>query len=365
MLRVDVELGDRGYPILIGPGLLARADSYFPWLSGQQVLIVTNERVGPLFAQQVETALAGCDVRSLVLADGEAHKNLESFQRILDALLTARFARRATVLALGGGVVGDVAGFAAACYQRGAGFIQVPTTLLAQVDSAVGGKTAINHALGKNMIGAFYQPQCVIADTDTLSTLPERELRAGLAEVIKYGVIRDRELFAWLESNIGRLLAREAEALTHVIKRSCEIKAEVVALDERETTDVRAILNFGHTFGHAIENLEGYGAWLHGEAVAAGMVLAADLSARIGWLPAADALRVRRLVERAGLPVVPPASVAGNAFLAAIGLDKKVVDGRVRFVLARKIGEACVTDEVSPAQLRATLQAGSELCLTI
>ena len=362
MVRVDVELGERGYPILIGPRLLGRADSYAPWLGGRQVLIVTNDRVGPLFAHQVKSALAGFDVRSVVLPDGEAHKNLDSFRCILDALLTARFARRATVLALGGGVVGDVAGFAASCYQRGAGFIQVPTTLLAQVDSAVGGKTAVNHALGKNMIGAFYQPQCVIADTDTLATLPERELRAGLAEVIKYGVIRDPELFAWLESNIGLLLARDVAALTHVIRRSCEIKAQVVALDERETTDVRAILNFGHTFAHAIENLEGYGTWLHGEAVAAGMVLAADLSARIGWLAGADALRVRQLVARAGLPVMPPESVAGNDFLAAMGMDKKVVDGRVRFVLARRIGEVAVTHDVSQAQLHATLLARDALC---
>ena len=362
MVRVDVELGERGYPILIGPGLLARAESYATWLSGKQVLIVTNDRVGPLYASQLTSALTGCDVRTIVLPDGEAHKNLDSFRGILDALLAARFERRATVIALGGGVVGDVAGFAAACYQRGAGFIQVPTTLLAQVDSAVGGKTAVNHALGKNMIGAFYQPRCVIADTNTLTTLPERELRAGLAEVIKYGVIRDAALFDWLENNMERLLAREADALTHVIRRSCELKAEVVALDERELTDVRAILNYGHTFGHAIENLEGYGTWLHGEAVGVGMVLAADLSARIGWLPSTDALRIRALVARAGLAVVGPACVTGNEFITAMGLDKKVVDGRVRFVLARRIGEVALTNEVTPAQLRATLHAGDAVC---
>ena len=370
--RVDVALGERSYPILIGPGLLDRAESYAPYLAGKQVLIVTNDRVGPLYGDRVQAALSAFEVRVLQLPDGEQYKTLESYAAILDALLQQRFSRRATVLALGGGVVGDVAGFAAASYQRGAGFIQVPTTLLAQVDSSVGGKTAVNHARGKNMIGAFYQPRCVIADTQTLATLPVREYLAGLAEVVKYGVIQDADFFAWLEANVDALLQRNAAALTHVIRRSCELKAQVVALDEREETDIRAMLNFGHTFGHAIENTQGYGNWLHGEAVAAGMVLAADLSVRVGWLASEDALRIRRLIQRFGLPAMPPSTsvaTAGDststraAFMAAMSLDKKVTDGRIRFILARRIGEVAVTDAVQDAALQATLGAGEDLCM--
>ncbi len=365
--RVEVALGERSYPILIGPGLLDCTESYAPYLAGKQVLIVTNDLVGPLYSDRVQAALAEFEVSVLQLPDGEQYKTLASYAAILDALLQHRFSRRATVLALGGGVVGDVAGFAAASYQRGAGFIQVPTTLLAQVDSSVGGKTAVNHARGKNMIGAFYQPRCVIADTQTLVTLPAREYLAGLAEVVKYGVIQDADFFAWLETNVDALLQRNAEALTYVIRRSCELKAQVVALDEREETDIRAMLNFGHTFGHAIENTQGYGNWLHGEAVAAGMVLAADLSVRVGWLASDDALRIRQLIQRFGLPALPPATAGDSstraAFMSAMSLDKKVTDGRIRFILARRIGEVAVTDAVSDAALQATLGAGEDLCL--
>ena len=361
-VRVQVALGERSYPILIGDDLLGRADSYGPWLPGRQVLIVTNETVGPLYAARVREALAGCDVRELQLPDGEQYKTLDSFAAILDALLEHRFSRRATVLALGGGVIGDLAGFAAACYQRGAGFIQVPTTLLAQVDSAVGGKTAVNHARGKNMIGAFYQPRCVVADTGVLATLPAREYAAGLAEVVKYGVIHDAVFFEWLEANVAALRAREPSALAWIIRRSCEIKAHVVGLDEREETDIRAILNFGHTFGHAIENTQGYGTWLHGEAVAMGMVLAADLSARLGWLARTDAARVRGLLDALGLPVLPPQGLDGPGFRAAMSLDKKVTDGRIRFILARRLGRVEVTDDVPAPMLDATLAAGTALC---
>jgi 3-dehydroquinate synthase len=361
-VRVQVALGERSYPILIGDDLLGRADSYLPWLTGRQVLIVSNETVGPLYAARVREALAGCDVHELLLPDGEQHKTLDSFATILDALLAHRFSRRATVLALGGGVIGDLAGFAAACYQRGAGFVQVPTTLLAQVDSAVGGKTAVNHARGKNMIGAFYQPRCVVADTGVLATLPAREYAAGLAEVVKYGVIHDAVFFEWLEANVAALRARDASALAWIIRRSCEIKAHVVGLDEREETDIRAILNFGHTFGHAIENTQGYGTWLHGEAVAMGMVLAADLSARMGWLARGDAARVRGLLDALGLPVLPPQGLDGPGFRAAMSLDKKVTDGRIRFILARRLGHVEVTDEVPAPMLDATLAAGTALC---
>ncbi len=282
---LDVDLGVRSYPIHIGPGLIDDPELYRPHVSGSQVLIVTNEIVAPLYLDRVEQALRGFQLARVVLPDGEKYKNLEVWNRIMDALLENRFARDCTLVALGGGVVGDMAGFAAACYQRGVAFIQVPTTLLAQVDSSVGGKTGVNHALGKNMIGAFHQPRAVIADTDTLSTLPDRELSAGVAEVIKYGLIRDREFFYWLEANIGPLLERDTEALTFAIERSCRNKAEVVAADEREAGQ-RALLNLGHTFGHAIETGMGYGAWLHGEAVGTGMCMAADLSFRLGWLDA-------------------------------------------------------------------------------
>lgn len=281
MKTLHVELGDRRYPLYIGPGLLGQAELLRPHIAGRQVLVVTNTTVAPLYLERTCAALQGLRYEAVILPDGERYKTLETLDAVFTALLEKRFDRHCTILALGGGVIGDLAGFAAACYQRGVDFIQVPTTLLAQVDSSVGGKTAVNHPLGKNMIGAFYQPRCVLADTETLNTLPDRELSAGLAEVIKYGLIRDRPFLEWLEANLDALLIRDAAALSEAIERSCRNKAEIVAADERETGE-RALLNLGHTFGHAIETGVGYGQWLHGEAVAAGTVLAADLSARLG-----------------------------------------------------------------------------------
>jgi 3-dehydroquinate synthase len=354
MHTLKVDLGSRSYPIHIGSGLLAEAALYRPHLAGAQVLIVTNETVAPLYLATLRSALTGVTVREVILPDGEQYKTLEVWNQIFDALLTARMSRDCTLIALGGGVIGDMAGFAAACYQRGVAFIQVPTTLLAQVDSSVGGKTGVNHPLGKNMIGAFYQPRAVIADTATLATLPQRELSAGLAEVLKYGFIRDAEFLDWLEAQLPALLAREPAALAHAIRRSCEVKAEIVAADEHESGQ-RALLNFGHTFGHAIETGTGYGNWLHGEAVGAGMVLAADLSARLGWLTAEALARVRRVIAAAGLPVAPPSDLSAERFLELMAVDKKVLNGQLRLVLLQQLGTAVVTGEVAPELLRATL----------
>jgi 3-dehydroquinate synthase len=352
---LTVDLGERGYPIFIGPGLISDPDRYRPYVRGRQVLVVSNETVAPLYLEAVEAALAGLDCHRVILPDGEQYKDLDTVNRIFDALLGARLGRDVTLVALGGGVVGDMAGFAAACYQRGVDFIQVPTTLLAQVDSSVGGKTGVNHPLGKNMIGAFHQPRAVVIDTDTLNTLPDRELAAGLAEVVKYGLIRDAAFFDWLVSNHGRLLARDTAALTEAIERSCRNKAEVVAADEREAGQ-RALLNLGHTFGHAIEAGCGYGVWLHGEAVAAGMVLAAQLSARLGWLDAADVTRIRGLLAGFGLPVDPPRELSAERWLALMAVDKKVQAGRLRLVLLRGIGRAEVTADFDAGQLRALLE---------
>lgn len=356
---LTVALGARSYPIHIGTGLLADPELYRPHLSSAQVMIVTNETVSPLYLDAVRGALSDQHTESVVLPDGEEYKTLEIWNRIFDALLSARFGRDCTLIALGGGVIGDMAGFAAACYQRGVGFIQVPTTLLAQVDSSVGGKTGINHPAGKNMIGAFHQPRAVIADTATLATLPQRELSAGLAEVIKYGLIRDADLLAWLEAHMAELLARDPDALAHVIRRSCEIKAEIVAADELES-GVRALLNLGHTFGHAIETGAGYGAWLHGEAVGAGMCMAADLSARLDWLQEGDVERIRRLVTSAGLPTEPPAELPAERLRELMAVDKKVLDGRLRLVLLQHLGEAVVTSDVDPALLDMTLRTRSD-----
>ena len=355
-LRVD--LGDRAYPIHIGPGLLDRADLLLPHLAQKRVAIVTNTTVGPLYLERLGKTLgdAGVQVDSVVLPDGEAYKNWETLNLIFDALLARRAERKTTLVALGGGVIGDLTGFAAACYQRGMPFIQVPTTLLAQVDSSVGGKTGINHPLGKNMIGAFYQPQLVLADTDTLATLPDRELSAGLAEVIKYGLIRDQPFLEWLEAHLDQLVARDTAALTYAIRRSCENKAEVVAADEKEAGQ-RALLNLGHTFGHAIEAGMGYGNWLHGEAVAAGTMLAADLSRRLGTLCQADVDRIARLFRRAGLPVLAP-NLGEASYMESMGVDKKVEGGKIRFVLFRKLGEAymaALRDNTEQAALQATL----------
>ncbi len=351
---LTVALGARSYPIFIGTGLLGDPACYRPYLAGRQVMIVTNETVAPLYLKTVAGALDGTRLETVILPDGEVYKTQAVLERVYDALLGARFGRDCTLVALGGGVIGDMAGFAAACYQRGVDFIQVPTTLLAQVDSSVGGKTGINHPLGKNMIGAFHQPRAVIADTATLDTLPERELSAGLAEVIKYGLIRDPAFFDWLEARMPDLLDRDPAALAEAVLRSCANKAEVVAADERESGE-RALLNLGHTFGHAIETGMGYGEWLHGEAVGAGMCMAADLSARLGWLPAADLGRTRDLIARARLPTAPPPGLIAKRFLELMAVDKKVLEGRLRLVLLRAIGEALVTDQFDPVLLRETL----------
>ncbi|MDO9226032.1 MAG: 3-dehydroquinate synthase [Pseudomonadota bacterium] len=355
MQTLSVDLGDRAYPIHIGPGLLDRGDLVLPHLRQQRAVIVTNTTVGPLYLEQFTRTLAGTGVQveTVVLPDGETYKNWETLNTIFDALLTQRAERKTTLIALGGGVIGDLTGFAAACYQRGMPFIQVPTTLLAQVDSSVGGKTGINHPLGKNMIGAFYQPQLVLADIDTLATLPDRELSAGLAEIIKYGLIRDLPFLEWLEANMEKLVARDTESLMYAIYRSCQNKAEVVAADERESGQ-RALLNLGHTFGHAIETGMGYGVWLHGEGVSAGTMLAADLSRRMGLLAQTDVERMADLFRRAGLPVAAP-DLGYDAYMNYMAVDKKVESGRIRFVLLRKLGDAFVTADYDPAALRATL----------
>ncbi|MBD1587635.1 3-dehydroquinate synthase [Pseudomonas typographi] len=356
MQTLKVELAERSYPIYIGEGLLANPQCFLPHVAGKQVAIVTNETVAPLYLAQLEQALAGRAVISVVLPDGEAHKNWETLQLIFDGLLKARHDRRTTIVALGGGVVGDMAGFAAACYQRGVDFIQVPTTLLSQVDSSVGGKTGINHPLGKNMVGAFYQPKAVVIDTASLRTLPARELSAGMAEVIKYGLICDEPFLGWLEASIEPLMGLDPQALTEAIARSCQAKADVVNADERET-GVRATLNLGHTFGHAIETHMGYGVWLHGEAVGAGTAMALEMSMRLGWIDQAARDRGLRLLLRAGLPVVPPAAMGADDFLRHMAVDKKVLDGRMRLVLLRRLGEAVVTDDYPQETLRATLTA--------
>jgi 3-dehydroquinate synthase len=358
MHTVHVNLEERSYPIYIAPGLLDDP-TWIVHLRGRQVMIVTNTMVGPQYQTRVERTLeqhhAGGVVKSVVLPDGEEHKTLTVMYEIVTALLQNKFDRGCALLALGGGVVGDIAGFAAACYQRGVDYLQFPTSLLAQVDSAVGGKTAVNHALGKNMIGSFHQPRAVVADTGTLRTLPHRELRAGLAEVIKYGLIRDADFFNWLEANLDALMNRDDAALAYAIARSCRNKAEVVAADERESGD-RALLNLGHTFGHAIETGLGYGVWLHGEAVAAGMVMAADLSHRLGWLSRGDVTRIRTLLKRAGLPAAAPASLDPSRFNELMAVDKKTQAGHLRLVLLKRIGEAVVTADFGSPALMATLQ---------
>lgn len=350
MLTLEVNLGSRSYSILIGPGLLDRAASYREHLSARQLLIVTDDNVAPLYLQRVQGALAGREVTTVVVPAGEASKTLAHWANLLDRLVENGFHRDCAVVALGGGVVGDLAGFAAACYQRGVGFVQMPTTLLAQVDSAVGGKTGVNHAQGKNLIGAFYQPYLVLADTDTLRTLPERELRAGLAEVIKYGAIMDADFFAWLENSLDALLALDSGVLSQTIKRCCEMKAQIVAADELEH-GIRGLLNFGHTFGHAIENCAGYGRWLHGEAVSIGMAMAAEFSVGLGLLDAAAATRLNNLLERAGLPLTAPDLKAEDLY-AAMALDKKVLAGQLRLVLLDQLGAARLVTDFESAKLR-------------
>ncbi len=357
MRTLNVELDERSYPIRIGAGLIADPGLILPYLKTRRVAVVTNDVVGPLYLASFVAGLQahGLRVTEIVLPDGEAHKDWATLNLIFDGLLGDRCDRSTTLIALGGGVVGDMTGFAAATYQRGVPFIQVPTTLLSQVDSSVGGKTAINHPLGKNMIGAFYQPRLVLADIGVLGTLPDRELKAGLAEVIKYGLIRDLPFLEWLETNIERLLARDPDALVEAVERSCRNKAEVVAADETEQGE-RATLNLGHTFGHAIETGLGYGEWLHGEAVAAGAVMAADLSRRLGWLSDADVARVRSIHERAGLPV-KGAALGAERYLELMAHDKKVSDGTLRLVLLKQIGQAVISAEASQDQIRASIEA--------
>lgn len=354
MRTLSVDLGDRSYPIMIGAGLLSKPELLRPYIAGRQVAVVSNETVAPLYLQQLLAALEGYQVRSIILPDGEAYKNFETLQLIFDGLLEARHDRKTTLIALGGGVIGDMTGFAAACYQRGVDFIQVPTTLLSQVDSSVGGKTGINHPLGKNMIGAFYQPKAVLIDIDTLRTLPAREVSAGLAEVIKYGLICDEPFLLWLEQNMAGLLDLNAERLTEAIERSCAAKAKVVAADEREG-GIRAILNLGHTFGHAIETEQGYGNWLHGEAVAAGTVMALQMSYLLGWIDAAARDRAVHLLKAARLPVVPPAEMSAADFAKHMAVDKKVQDGKLRLVLLKALGEAVVSSDFTRQALDQTL----------
>jgi 3-dehydroquinate synthase len=357
MTTLNVSLGQRSYPIHIGPRLL---EGGLDMIVGKRVTIVTNAVVAPLYLERLKGMMArtGVEESAVVLPDGEAYKTWESLNAIYDHLLAERCDRTMPIVALGGGVIGDLAGFAAATYQRGVPFIQVPTTLLAQVDSSVGGKTGINHPRGKNMIGAFWQPRLVIADTDTLNTLPDRELSAGLAEIIKYGLIRDLPFLEWLEANMDKLMARDAGALTFAIERSCINKAEVVAGDELETAKEggRALLNLGHTFGHAIETGSGYGTWLHGEAVAAGTMMAAELSRRLGWLADSDVERIRSLLRRAALPVIGPA-LGADRYLDLMGHDKKVVAGRLRLVLLKQIGTAVTWADAPQAEIRAAIDA--------
>lgn len=352
---LKVELGTRSYPILIGSGLLARRSLFDEHVKGQDLLLVSNTTVGPLYSAALHKGLAGRKVVEVTLPDGEAHKTLATVSRMLDVLVANRFGRDCTVVALGGGVVGDMAGFAAASYQRGVSYVQVPTTLLAQVDSSVGGKTGVNHPGGKNLIGAFHQPRAVIADTDTLRTLPKRELQAGLAEVIKYGLISDAPFFAWLEQHMPDLLAGKADALAHVIEVSCRIKAEIVGRDERELGE-RAYLNLGHTFGHALESATAYRKWLHGEAVGAGLMMAATMSAESGLMDASAVQRVKRLLEAAGLPT-EERSLKPDTVLEHMRIDKKVQGGRIRLVLLRGIGSCFVTADYKDDALRRTLEA--------
>ncbi len=354
--ELKVDLDDRSYSIFIGHQLLGEPDLIRPHIHGGSALVVSNTKVAPLYLEPLQESLDAAAIRHdrLILEDGERFKTMASVESILDLLLQSRHDRRCTVIALGGGVVGDIAGFAASIYQRGVNFIQIPTTLLSQVDSSVGGKTGVNHPLGKNMIGAFYQPQCVVIDIDTLSTLPARELSAGMAEVIKYGLIHDAAFFDWIERNIGSLMQGDSAQLAEAILISCRTKARVVELDERES-GLRAILNLGHTFGHAIETVQGYGNWLHGEAVAAGMVMAIDLSIRHGWIDESVRRRSVELLRKAALPVAPPADMNAEQFLEVMAIDKKAVDGQIKLVLLRALGEAFVSSDYDTALLRETL----------
>jgi 3-dehydroquinate synthase len=355
MKTLHVDLGNRTYPIFIAAGILSQTDLVGPYIKGKQVMIVSNDIVAPLYLDKAKAAFKGFHVESIVLPDGEAYKTLETVNTIFDVLLQKRCERSVTLVALGGGVVGDMCGFAAACYQRGVPFIQMPTTLLSQVDSSVGGKTGVNHPLGKNMIGAFYQPQCVVIDTNTLNTLDDRQYAAGVAEVIKYGLLGDGEFFTWLEDNQNALRGRNPSALAYAIERSCQDKADIVAKDEKEA-GVRALLNLGHTFGHAIEAGLGYGKYLHGEAIAVGMRMAADMSARLGWISEADVARIEALLNAFNLPIKVPSELNPQRMLNLMKVDKKVQDGKIRLVLMEQIGKAIISDNYDSEILKQTLQ---------
>ncbi len=350
-----VEIGPRRYPIYIGSGLLSETDLLRRHIPKQQAMIVSNTTVADLYVDKLTEALTDKQCDTVILPDGEQFKNLDTLNQIFDQLLKQKHHRGTVIIAFGGGVIGDMAGFAASCYQRGVPFIQVPTTLLAQVDASVGGKTAVNHALGKNMIGAFHQPLAVIIDTDTLNTLATREFNAGLAEVIKYGLIHDMDFFAWLEGNINKIIAKEAQALQTMIYHCCQIKADIVAADETEQ-GIRALLNLGHTFGHAFENGLGYGQWLHGEAVAAGMVVAAELSQDLGYIQAEDVARVKQLLQQCQLPIAAPAALSIETCMDLMSVDKKVMDHRLRLVLLKSMGQGFVTDTVDTTAVIKALQ---------
>jgi 3-dehydroquinate synthase len=354
MQTLNVDLGDRSYPIHIGSGLLKRAELIQDHIHGKTTAIVSNQTIAPLYLDALHQVTAPYKNTDVILPDGEKYKTLEVEQQIFSEMLSAHCDRKSTLLALGGGVVGDMAGFAAACYQRGIHFIQVPTTLLAMVDSSVGGKTGVNHPLGKNMIGAFYQPQCVLVDIDTLDTLDDKQLSAGLAEVIKYGFIRDSKFLDWLDSNMQKLLQRDKEALSYAIYRSCQHKAEIVAADEREAGQ-RALLNLGHTFGHAIETGMGYGKWLHGEAIAVGMVMAAELSQKMGWIEQYDVVRVKNIILKANLPIEPPKEISAEQFAQLMLIDKKVQDGVLSLVLMRSYGDSIISSDFDQSALKAVL----------
>ena len=354
MKKLPVNLGQRSYPIFIGDNLLQDGININNFVKGSQVLIVTNQTIAPLYLDKTLSLFADFLVDAIVLPDGEQFKDFATLNQILDTLLSKKFDRNCTLVALGGGVIGDITGFAAAVYQRGVNFIQIPTTLLAQVDSSVGGKTGINHPLGKNMIGAFYQPKCVIADLSTLKTLEPRQISAGLAEIIKYGLINDAQFFVWLEQNIAKLLGLDKEAITYAVFKSCENKADIVAKDEKEA-GIRATLNLGHTFGHAIEASQGYGVWLHGEAVAAGMVMAADLSNRMGLIESEAVKRIKQIIRAANLPTKGPAAMSEQEYLKYMKVDKKVSDGKIKLVLLNGIGSSLITDDFEMTKLKETL----------
>lgn len=351
---LQVDLGERSYPIYIGTSILDDPSLYRRHISGKQVLVVSNETVAPLYLDRLLTALNGFDIAQVILPDGEQFKTVEVWEQIIDELLARHFNRSCTLVALGGGVIGDMAGFAAASYQRGVDFIQVPTTLLSQVDSSVGGKTGVNHALGKNMIGAFHQPKCVVADIESLNTLDDRQLSAGIAEVIKYGLVNDEAFFVWLENNMAGLLGRDPETLAYAIERSCRDKANIVSADEREAGQ-RALLNLGHTFGHGIETGMGYGEWLHGEAVGAGLAISARLSRNLGWISEETLARIECLLQQAMLPVAPPVTLSSARLLELMAVDKKVLDGSLRLVLLQGIGKAIVTDQFAMENVVQTL----------